>query len=102
MLSCVWIVQGMDWPQLTSDLLAILGGFSDVSKLHHPERLKQLFIVHAPWAFGVAWSILTPFIPLKTREKICILNASQTAAHPKVSAWMAHLQLPDHLTDQGN
>lgn len=86
--------QDMDWPQLTSDLLAILGGFSDVSKLHHPERLKQLYIVHAPWAFGVAWSLLTPFIPPKTREKVCILNCSQTDSHPVVSKWLRHLRPP--------
>lgn len=84
-------INNMVWGQLTTDLVTILKGFSDVSKDHHPQRLKTLYIIHAPGLFSLAWRVITPFIPIGTRNKIKILSSYEVERDPYMQFWLSKI-----------
>jgi len=84
-------IGNMVWSQLTSDLLSILRGFSDVSQEHHPERLKTMYIIHAPKLFSMAWALISPFVPQATKEKIKILSWGATKSDPFLSVYLPNI-----------
>jgi hypothetical protein len=86
----------MVWSQLTKELLSILSGFSEVSKLHHPERLLRLYIVYAPSLFSMAWALISVFVPEGTRDKIRILSSSQVDKDPYLQRWMGAVEGSRH------
>lgn len=82
-------ISHMTFSQCTKDLLSILGGFSEFSKVHHPERLRKLYILGAPRLFSFVWNkIIANFIPASTKEKIQILSDYRKAGDPFLNKWM--------------
>lgn len=82
-------ISHMTFSQCTKDLLSILGGFSEFSKVHHPERLRKLYILGAPGLFSFVWNkIIANFIPASTKEKIHILSDYRKAGDPFLMRWM--------------
>jgi len=41
---------------------------------YYPEMLHKMYILHAPWAFRGAWSVIKTFLPTPMVEKIKILG----------------------------
>lgn len=58
---------------------------------NYPERLGQLFVVHAPWTFTLIWSIVKGWVDPITRQKIHILKGDPT---PTLLKYFDPSQLP--------
>eukprot|EP00923_Selenidium_pygospionis_P053226 GHVN01092217.1.p1 GENE.GHVN01092217.1~~GHVN01092217.1.p1 ORF type:complete len:660 (+),score=84.50 GHVN01092217.1:196-2175(+) len=50
--------------------------FLEIFSNHYPERLHKAFIVNAPWYFTTLWSVVSPLLPSRTKEKIEIIDPS--------------------------
>lgn len=88
-------ISHMTFSQCTKDLLSILGGFSEFSKVHHPERLRRLYIIGAPRLFSFVWNkLISIFIPASTKEKIHILSDYHKANDAFLIKWMARVPPP--------
>eukprot|EP01054_Gregarina_sp_Poly1_P004348 Gregarina_sp_Poly_1__4347@NODE_2356_length_2245_cov_127_891185_g1106_i1_p5_GENE_NODE_2356_length_2245_cov_127_891185_g1106_i1NODE_2356_length_2245_cov_127_891185_g1106_i1_p5_ORF_typecomplete_len123_score12_21CRAL_TRIO/PF00650_20/1_1e23CRAL_TRIO_2/PF13716_6/0_0079GUN4_N/PF16416_5/0_34_NODE_2356_length_2245_cov_127_891185_g1106_i16731041 len=47
---------------------------------HYPERSYKIFIINAPWYFSAGWSILSPFLDPRTRQKVHIIRGNAKKA----------------------
>lgn len=47
-----------------------------VDQAHYPELMGNIYIVNAPWIFGVLWKVVKHWIDPKSRQKIHVLSAN--------------------------
>lgn len=48
----------------------------EVVEANYPETIGRLLLVRAPRAFGVVWTLLSPFIDEDTRKKFLIYSGN--------------------------
>jgi len=73
----------VDASQLSFSTLRHIGIIKNVSKIgpaNYPEGSSRVLIVNAPKLFSAAWAFVSPLLPARTRAKISIFSASETAA----------------------
>eukprot|EP01137_Pigoraptor_chileana_P016618 Opistho-2@73643 len=61
--------------------------------LQYPERLGLAILVDAPFLFTMAYSVLSPFIPIETRKKIHFVKGSHAPGSDKQKLFAAHFDL---------
>ncbi|KAL9256907.1 Phosphatidylinositol transfer protein 3-like protein [Drosera capensis] len=67
------IIDLQGWGYANSDIrgyLALLSLMQDC----YPERLRKIFLIHAPRIFMTVWKIIYPFIDNRTREKFIFVE----------------------------
>lgn len=47
----------------------------DILQNHYPERLNRAYCIRPPWIFSAFWSMISPFIDVKTKVKVQMINA---------------------------
>jgi len=47
----------------------------DILQNHYPERLNKCYCIRPPWIFSTFWSMISPFIDIKTKGKVQMINA---------------------------
>ena len=45
-----------------------------------PEGASQVLIVNVPRIFAAAWALVSPWLPQRSRDKVCLLSAAATPA----------------------
>ena len=63
---------------------------------HHPEIMRKVWIVNAPWAFAAAWNLVAPLLPEQTRKKVCIMGKG-SAFLPQLLEEIDSSELPELL-----
>jgi len=62
---------------------------------HYPERLGLLFVVNAPWFFWLLYTIVSPFLERKTKEKIRFISGSKEELRKTLSEFIPLDQLEE-------
>lgn len=47
---------------------------------HYPERLHVAYCIRPPWIFNAFWTVISPFIDPKTKEKVQLLKNSNMSS----------------------
>ena len=55
--------------------------FMNVFRQHYAGAIHQIYLIDAPTAFSVLWSVLKNFVGTKTREKIHFIQSKKAAKH---------------------
>jgi hypothetical protein len=58
---------------------AVAQGCLDVLQKSYAERLGGMWILNAPWLFGAMYTLLSPFVSSRTKEKLHWLNGDEAA-----------------------
>ncbi|KAK9926509.1 hypothetical protein M0R45_023736 [Rubus argutus] len=61
------------WGYSNSDIRAYIAALS-ILQDYYPERLRKMFIVHAPFVFMTIWKLVCPFIDSNTKKKIVFVE----------------------------
>ena len=43
---------------------------SKIGPPHYPEITERVLVVRAPWIVKMAWAVVSPLLPKRTREKV--------------------------------
>jgi hypothetical protein len=71
-------LEGMNYGQFASRLcMEFMGQSQATFNENYPEVLRYAMVINAPKAFHVVWSILKPFIPKETLEKMEIFGTDK-------------------------
>ncbi|KAJ8603736.1 hypothetical protein CTAYLR_000251 [Chrysophaeum taylorii] len=74
-MSVVMDVGGMTLRKhVNSDFLRFIKMIASIDQDHYPERMGVTFVVNAPRAFSVVWSVVKPWLDPRTAEKIRICS----------------------------
>lgn len=47
-----------------------------------PERVANIYLTNTGWVFWAFWKIISPFVPKRTKEKVCLLYWSFSCSLP--------------------
>jgi len=87
-------LNGLGRKHLNKGGLAYLKTILQTTQANYPEMMGNLYIVNAPWVFGLIWKIVKPWLNEQTLAKITIVGTDyKTTLHKAVDP--AHL--PDWL-----
>lgn len=76
----IFDVENSSISELAGKTLKMFKKCSALVGAHYPERSYKIFIVNAPWYFSTGWSILSPFLDPRTRQKISIVRSNAQKA----------------------
>lgn len=76
-------------PSLTASRFTL-----DVLQKYYPERLHRAYVLNPPWIFSTFWTLIQPFIHVKTKEKIVFCStpsAMSSTLHERMNS-IHHLE----------
>lgn len=90
-------LDGLNFTKIFSkrnEIQAFLKLSSSIAQDNYPEMMGRLFIINAPFVFGMLWSLVKGFLDERTQKKISVLSSSYKSELTKV---ISEEELPDWL-----
>eukprot|EP00921_Rhytidocystis_pertsovi_P010152 GHVQ01016250.1.p1 GENE.GHVQ01016250.1~~GHVQ01016250.1.p1 ORF type:complete len:439 (-),score=50.84 GHVQ01016250.1:975-2291(-) len=73
-LISIFDVTGARLPELSGPILKLFQNCTEVIQTHYPDRLFRVFVFNAPWWFNAAWTMLSPWLDSRTKNKVVVLS----------------------------
>lgn len=66
---CLFDLEGFTVSLIRQNVREMIRKLIYVAQAQHPERLRQVFLLNAPWGFSTAWTLISPLLDAKTASK---------------------------------
>ena len=71
---------GLGVKHMAPKAVAVFKSLADLLSHHYPEVVHKMIVINAPWIFSSLFSLLKPWIPAETQNKITIVGADYRGA----------------------
>mmetsp|Transcript_10992 Transcript_10992/g.16600 ORF Transcript_10992/g.16600 Transcript_10992/m.16600 type:complete len:274 (-) Transcript_10992:176-997(-) len=71
---CLFDLEGFTVSLIRQNVREMIRKLIYVAQAQHPERLRHVFLMNAPWGFSTAWTLISPLLDAKTAAKAFFLT----------------------------
>ena len=95
--TCIIDLEGLSMRHLWRPGIRALLRIIEVVEANYPETMAYLLIVRAPRIFPVLWTLVSPFIDERTREKFLIYGGKDYQGPGGLIDYVDRVYIPDFL-----
>jgi len=95
--TCIIDLEGLSMRHLWRPGIRALLRIIEVVEANYPETMSYLLIVRAPRIFPVLWTLVSPFIDERTREKFLIYGGNDYQGSGGLVDYIDRVYIPDFL-----
>ena len=95
--TCIIDLEGLSMRHLWRPGIRALLRIIEVVEANYPETMSYLLIVRAPRIFPVLWTLVSPFIDERTREKFLIYGGNDYQGSGGLVDYVDRVYIPDFL-----
>jgi hypothetical protein len=95
--TCIVDLEGLSMRHLWRPGIRVLLRIIEVVEANYPETMGLLLIVRAPRIFPVLWTLVSPFIDERTRDKFLLYAGNDYQGPGGLVDYMDPVYIPDFL-----